>query len=90
MDGRSLLGTQQLRPGKLAFYAYEEFLQYKGDADGEAKYATLKWKLENFKTAVGLDGLFSIGKYSELVGLKLAKLKISENNKTDLIVVFHR
>ena len=78
MDGRSLLGRKPLRPGKLAFHAYKDFLQYTAEPDGEAKYDTLKWKLQNFKHSGGIGSLFKIGKYSELVGSRLDDLDISE------------
>jgi hypothetical protein len=78
MDGRSLLGQKPLRPEKLAFHAYKEFLQHKSEAGGELKYDTLKWKLQNFKHSAGIDGLFKIGKYSELVGSRLDDLDIIE------------
>lgn len=78
MDGRSLLGRKPPRPEKLAFHAYKDFLQYTADSDGEAKYDTLKWKLQNFKHSGGIGSLFKIGKYSELVGSRLADLDITE------------
>ncbi len=78
MDGRSLLGRKPLRPEKLAFHAYKDFLQHKSEAGGELKYDTLKWKLQNFKHSTGIGGLFKIGKYSELVGSRLDDLDIIE------------
>jgi len=79
MDGRSLLGQQPPRPEKIAFHAYREFLKYQGDASGEAKYDTLKWKLENFQPASGIDGLFDIGQYRQLIGSQLNDLDINES-----------
>jgi hypothetical protein len=78
MDGRSLLGSEPLRPEKLAFHAYDNFLQFKGNADGEAKYETLKWKQGIFENAAGLDGLYKIGKYAELSGASLESLATRE------------
>jgi len=77
MDGRSLLGTQKPRPAKLAFHAYKDFLQYAPDPGGEAKYETLKWKLQQFKPGTGINGLFETGQYSELLGSQLDVLNIN-------------
>jgi len=71
MDGRSLLGAEPLRPEKQAFYAYDKFLQYMGNADGEAKYETLQWKQQIFNSTSGQDGLYKIGDYSDLAGVSL-------------------
>jgi len=78
MDGRSLLGSEPLRSEKLAFHAYDKFLQFRGSADGEAKYETLKWKHNIFKNASGLDGLYKIGEYAEITGSRLESLATRE------------
>ena len=74
MDGRSLLGSEPLRPEKMAFYAYDKFLHYRGNADGEAKYETLRWKQQIFDNKSGQDELYKIGEYSDLVGASLESL----------------
>jgi hypothetical protein len=84
MDGRSLLSEQAPRPQKLAFHAYKDFLQYKSDPGGEAKYETLEWKLQNFKPSTGVDGLFRIGRHSGLVGLQISDLRVSEVGDVDV------
>jgi len=78
MDGRSLLGTQAARPGKLAFHSYKDFLQYSAAVNGEAKYETLNWKLQHFKPSTGLNGLFRIGQYAALVGSQVRDPGVSE------------
>lgn len=76
MDGRSLLGSEPLRSEKLAFHAYDKFLQFNGSADGDAKYETLKWKQDVFKNASGLNGLYKIGQQIELIGASLETIVV--------------
>jgi len=84
MDGRSLAGDQPARPQKLAFYAYKDFLRYNSDPDGEVKYETLEWKLDNFEASSGVNGLFSIGKYAGLIGLQINDIPVREALEFDI------
>jgi hypothetical protein len=84
MDGRSLRGEKPLRTQKLAYYAYKDFLQYKTNAGGEEKYRTLDWKLQNFQTSTGEDGVFQIGEYSGLIGSNINKLQVNETGDMEI------
>ena len=78
-DGRSLLGSEPLRPEKRAFHGYKDFRRYTPALDGEAKYATLRWKQGIFANASGVDGLFRIGKQRHLVGSRTASLPVGRH-----------